>query len=201
MAKIKAIEKKERSLGVKLFLKSERCNSPKCVMVRRPYRPGVHGQKPHPLTEYARQLREKQKIQISYGLNNRQMRNLFKNYEPKEIIKILETRLDRVVNLLGFAGSIRIARQLVNHGHILVNGRKVNIPSYQVKPGDVISLKPRSQNLKIFEDLPLKLKQYQPPPWLSLDKEKKEGRCLNWPNLEEVIFPFDIDLVVQYYSR
>ena len=202
MSRIKAIEKKERTLGTKLFLKAERCSSPKCVTVRRPYRPGVHGQKRHIVTEYGKQLNEKQKIQLVYGLNNTQMRNLFKNnQDPNKIIKILESRLDRVVYLLGLAASTRIARQLVSHGHITVNGRKMTIPSYHVKIGDVIGIRPQSRQLKIFEDLPLRLKQYEPPLWLALDKEKLEGRCLKEPGGEGFVFPFDINLVVQFYSR
>lgn len=200
MAKIEAIEKKERTLGTKLFLKAERCNSPKCVTVRRPYRPGLHGQKRHSISEFGKQLREKQRIRISYGLTNRQMQNLFKK-NPDEVIKILETRLDRVVYLLGLAASIRIARQLVSHGHITVNGRKVTIPSYRVKIGDVVAIKSESRSLRIFEDLPAKLKQYEPPEWLKLDKEKKEGRCAAMPKVGDIIFPFDVDLVVQFYSR
>lgn len=200
MTRIKTIEKKERALGTKLFLKAERCNSPKCVTIRRPYRPGVHGQKRHSISEYGRQLHEKQKIQITYGLNNRQMRGLFKNHREK-IIALLETRLDRVVYLLGLAASPRIARQLVSHGHIVVNGRKVTIPSYHVKIGDVIGIRSESRLIKIFEDLRTKLKQYEPPVWLVLDKEKLEGKCLAGPDASNTNFPFDSNLVVQFYSR
>lgn len=201
MRKIKAIEKKERALGAKLFLKAERCSSPKCVTVRRPYRPGLHGQKRYSLSEYGKQLREKQKIQISYGLNSRQMQNLFKKKKPDEIIKILETRLDRVLFLLGLAGSMRIARQLVSHGHITVNGRRVTIPSCRVRISDVVAIRPGSIRMKVFEDLRTKLKQYEPPSWLTLDKEKLEGKCLAEPDASNIVLPFDINLVVQFYSR
>jgi small subunit ribosomal protein S4 len=202
MSRIKAIEKKERALGVKLFLKAERCNSPKCVTVRHPYRPGVHGQKRHTVSEYGKQWREKQKIQIVYGLTNRQMQNLFKKMrDPNKIIKVLESRLDRVVHLLGLAASPRIARQLISHGHTTVNGRKMTVPSYYVRIGDAIGIRSKSRQLEIFEDLPVRLKQYEPPSWLKLDKEKFEGQCVAEPGGERFIFPFDINLVVQFYSR
>jgi small subunit ribosomal protein S4 len=194
-------EKKERALGVKLFLKPERCNSPKCVMIRRPYRPGVHGlRRGGPVSDYGRQLKEKQKIQLTYGLSNRQMSNLFK--EPLErILLTLEKRLDRVVFLLGFAPSPRVARQLVSHGHIHVNGRKVTIPSYHVRIGDVIAVRPESRKKKVFEGLSEKLKQYEPPAWLKLDKKELKGECLQNPKIEEINLAFDANLVGQFYSR
>jgi small subunit ribosomal protein S4 len=193
-------EKKERSLGARLFLKADRCNSPKCVMVRRPYRPGVHGQKRKTVTEYGRQLQEKQKIQIYYGLNNKQVSGIFKQPKAK-IAGILECRLDRVVFLLGFVKSPRVARQVVSHGHIHVNGRKVTISSYRVKVGDVVEIRPESASSPMFSDLKARLKQYEPPVWLKLDKEKLKGECKAVPDLQSVNFPFDIDLVGQFYSR
>jgi len=193
-------EKKERALGVKLFLKAERCNSPKCVMVRRPYRPGVHGQKRVSLTEYGRQLHEKQKVQIYFGLTNQQTKNLFKLPKHK-ILTFLQHRLDQVVAALGFCRSVRVARQLVSHGHILVNNRKVTIPSYHVKIGDVVKINPRSRSLKVFENLSLYFKQYSPPSWLSLDKDKWEGKCVAEASTDSKQFPFDIDLVGQFYSK
>lgn len=197
----KVTEKKERYLGVKLFLKPERCNSPKCVMIRRPYRPGVHGAKRRgPVSDYGRQLREKQKIQIVYGLNNRQMRNLFK--EPMEkILLTLSTRLDRVVYVSGFASSPRVARQFISHGHILVNGRKVTIPSYHVRVGDVLGIRPESRKTRIFEGLAEKLKTFQPPAWLEIDKEKLESKCVSNPKAEEINLGADANLVGQFYSR
>ncbi|MDI6734016.1 MAG: 30S ribosomal protein S4 [Patescibacteria group bacterium] len=192
-------EKKERSLGTKLFLKADRCNSPKCVMVRRPQKPGMHGKKRRVISDYGRQLQEKQKIQIYFGLNNKQMRRLFT--KPKEkIIQILEHRLDQVVFLLGFARSSRVARQLVSHGHIMVNKRKVTIPSYYVKIGDVISIRVESKGLKIFEDIGLRLKQYVPPSWLKLDKDNLKGECVAIRGGDN-IFNFNIDLVGEFYSR
>lgn len=202
MVKFKAIEKKERALGAKLFLKAERCNSPKCVMVRRAYKPGMHGQKRHSsLSDYGRQLQEKQKLQIIYGLNNRQMNNLFKKESHDKIRVILEQRLDRVISLLGLAASTRIARQLVSHGHILVDGHKVTIPSYQVKKGGIIMVRPQSRALKIFEDVPLRLKNYSPPPWLKLEVEELKGECLRESTAKEIKMPIDINLVAEFYSR
>ncbi|MGC9046781.1 MAG: 30S ribosomal protein S4 [Minisyncoccia bacterium] len=201
--KLKAIEKKERSLGTKLFLKAERCNSQKCVTIRKPYRPGMHGQSYKQISEYGLQLREKQRIQVYYGLNNKQMVNLFKkrNLTPEKIIDILERRLDRVVFYLGFAASSRIARQLIVHGHIMVNNKKLTIPSYYVKVGDVIEIKKESRKLKLFADLNNHLKNYQAPNWLKLDKSELKGECIQDPDIESLHFPFNIDMVVQFYSR
>lgn len=194
-------EKKERALGTKLFLKADRCNSPKCVMVRKPYRPGQHGQRRQIISEYGKQLREKQKIQIYYGMNDRQMRRLFQEHPKEEIASILEQRLPQVVFMLGFAKSPRIARQLVAHGHVLVGGRKVTIPSYHVRVGDVISIRPESKSSKLFEDIGGRLKQYETPAWLKLDKENLKGECVKNVSLEDGTFPFNIDLVGEFYSK
>ena len=198
-------EKKERALGTKLFLKAERCSSPKCALTRRPYRPGMHGKSRKVLCEYGRQLLEKQKIKISYGLNEKQIRTIFQKALKKPaaikdfIIRELETRLDNVVFKLGLASSRRIARQIVSHGHILVDGRKVSTPSFKVGVGNLISIRPQSKNLSNFKDLSNILKNYQPPAWLTLDKEKMEGKVLVFP--QEIDSVFDISLVTDYYSR
>jgi len=194
-------EKKERALGVKLFLKAERCNSPKCALVRKPYPPGMHGQGSRRiLSDYGRQLKEKQKLQVVYGLNNKQVSNLFKNFKLDEIPLILERRLDKVVYNLGFAKSLRIGRQLVLHGHILVNGKKVTTPSYLVSKGDKISIRPESMNKKVFSDLKDLLKQKEVPLWLKLDVEKMVGEVIALPPKGERL-PFDISLVAEFYSR
>ncbi len=200
-------EKKERALGMKLFLKGERCNSPKCVMVRRPYPPGIHGKKRRrALSEYGSQLLEKQRIRIGYGLREAQFSKLFKKAIEKArgnigevIINTLESQLSNVIFRLGLASSRNISRQLISHGHFLVNGKKVTIPSYAVKMGDVISIKPSSRELLIFKDLPNTIKKYEPPEWLVFDKEKLEGRVISLPKNVEI--PFDINLVVDYYSK
>ena len=184
-----------------MFLKSERCSSPKCVTVRRPYKPGEHGKKrSRPLSEYGRELQEKQKVQLVYGLNNRQMGNLFKETKEK-IFMTLEMRLDRVVYLLGLTKSSRIARQIVSHGHILVNGRKVTIPSYRVSVGDIISVRPESKLMKIFEDAPLKIKTFGPPSWLKADASEFKGSCTGKPEFNKKQFSFDLDLVGRFFSR
>ena len=195
-------EKKERSLGIKLFIKAERCNSPKCVTVRRPHRPGAHGhKKPRSLSEYGQELHEKQKLQLTYGLNNKQMMNLFKKLPKDKVMKTLERRLDRVVFLLNLAKSPRIARQMVSHGHILVNFKRVMAPSYSVRVNDVIEIRAESQKSKMFEDLRDSLKKYNPPDWLEINKENLKGKCLKLPETDVYAIPFNIDLVNEFYSR
>ncbi|KKR88851.1 MAG: 30S ribosomal protein S4 [Candidatus Wolfebacteria bacterium GW2011_GWA2_42_10] len=203
---IKAKEKKERALGVKLFLKGERCSGPKCAMIRKPYRPGMHGKsrRRKTLSEYGQQLMEKQKIKISYGVNESQMRTIFKNAAKaasavSAVINILETRLDNVIFRLGFAPNRITARQLASHGHIFVNGKKVRTPSALLKIGDVVSLNPSSKNILIFKELSNTIKKYEPPQWLETDKDKIEGKIKNLPF--DIEMPFDINLVVDYYSR
>ncbi|MFB6212229.1 MAG: 30S ribosomal protein S4 [Candidatus Magasanikbacteria bacterium] len=195
-------EKKERALDERLFLKAERCNSHKCVMVRRPYPPGEHGEdKDRRKSEYGRQLQEKQKVQIVYGLTNKQMKNIFEEHagDPKEIVKTLEKRSDRVVYLLGFARSPRIARQMVAHGHIHVNGRKVTIPSYEIEEDDEVTVRPQSRENGLFEDLGIRLKNHEPPEWLKLNKDEERGVCVGQPS-QDAILPFDINMVGEYYS-
>ncbi|MEK7149724.1 MAG: 30S ribosomal protein S4 [Patescibacteria group bacterium] len=203
---IGAKEKKERALGVKLFLKAYRSATPKSAMVRKPYRPGQHGKaRRRALSEFGQQLLEKQKIMVSYGLRDTQMRKTFKEaLGGKEavsdaIVNLLERRLDNVVYRLGFAPSRIMARQFVSHGHILVNGRKVTIPSYRVKIGDVIVIKSASLSRLIFKDLAANIKKYEAPGWLTIDKEKLEGKIKSLPR--DIEIPFDIGLVVDYYSR
>lgn len=200
---LRSKEKKERALGTKLFLKASRCLSPKCAMIRRPSKPGIHGGKKgrrQTISEYGRQLQEKQKVQLTYGLNNRQMRRLFRGKkEAQKALEILERRLDNIVFRLGLTDSRIIARQLINHGHFLVNGRKVNIPSYGMKIGDKVGIDFHSRQLKIFENLELKLKKVVLPKWLKLDKEKLTGELTDKP--QDINLPFDLNLVVEHYSR
>jgi small subunit ribosomal protein S4 len=199
-------EKRERALGIKLFLKGDRCNSPKCAMVRRPNRPGMHGGKRRrALSEYGEQLLEKQRIKASYGLREAQLTKIVKEAMKERgaasdlIVNQLERQLSNVIFRLSLTSSRIIARQLIGHGHFLVNGKKVAIPSYAVKAGDVISIKPSSSNLLIFKDLSNKIKKYEPPEWLYLDKEKLEGKVLSLP--KDIEMPFDVSLVVDYYSK
>lgn len=203
---LKAKEKKERAFKAKLFLKSERCNSPKCAMVRKPYKPGMHGKtrKIASLSEYGQQLLEKQKLRISYGIKEAQLRKIFKEAAKSSaigqaIISIIERRLDNVVFRAGLAGSRIVARQLITHGHILLNGKKNKIPSSVLKVGDNVSINPSSLSLLIFKDLPNSISKYNPPEWLEINKEKLEGKIKKLPL--DIETPFDINMVVDYYSR
>ncbi len=199
-------EKRERALGVKLSIKAERCNSPKCATVRRPYRPGAHGKAfVRAGSEFKVQLQEKQKIRFSYGLTDRQLELMFKKASGKSgnlverVVQSLESRLDNVVYRLGLAESRSIARQLINHGHITVDGRKVSVPSYAVKPGNKIGIREESKGHPYFKELGERLKNYVPPTWLSINPEKFEGEATSKPR--DVEMPFDINAVVDYYSR
>jgi len=200
--------KKCRRTGQKLFLKGERCFSPKCAMVRRPYIPGIHGRSlRRRISEYGRQLIEKQKIRFTYGISEKQLKNYFKEIinqkgnKEELFVKKLESRLDNVVFRLGWASSRKSARQLVSHGHILVNGKKVDIPSFQVKKGDVIKIKEKSKQKKPFKDLSTLLKKYEPPRWLSLDKKKLEGKVKGEPTIEDMGKISELNMVIEYYSR
>ncbi len=200
-----------RRLGVKLFLKGEKCLSAKCSMVRKSYPPGQKGKRrPKALSEYGKELREKQKLKNWYNLKERQFRKYVKKalgargkVEDASVflIKTLESRLDNVIFRLGFAPSRSSARQLISHGHILINSRPVNIASFSVKKGDKINIKPSSSKKNIFRNLPSVLKKYNPPPWLSLVAGKLEGKVIGIPNLEEVAPPVEISSIFEYYSR
>lgn len=198
-----------RREGVKLYLKGEKCIN-KCTLVKRNYFPGQHGQsrKRAKVSDYAVQLREKQKVKRLYGVLEKQFRNYFSKADRKEgvtgeiLLQLLETRLDNVVYRLGFAPSRRQARVLVNHGHFTVNGKKVNIPSYQVRVGDVIGIKKESANLKYFKEiLPEYLKSASTPAWLKFDSKKLVGELLNIPAREELDLEIQEQLIVELYSK
>ncbi|MGI6766114.1 MAG: 30S ribosomal protein S4 [Lentihominibacter sp.] len=194
-----------RREGQKLFLKGDRCYSAKCAMERRGYAPGQHGQGRSKASEYAIQLREKQKTKRFYGLQETQFRNLFEKADRKpgmtgeNLLIMLETRLDNVAFRLGFASSRKEARQLVNHGHFKVNGKKVNIPSYTVKAGDVITVKENSTNYPKFKEV--KEMTITVPEWMSVDVEKLEGKILNLPTREQIDTPVEEHLIVELYSK
>jgi len=200
-----------RRAGTKLFLRGEKCLSPKCPMVRRPYPPGQKGKRrPTPLSEYGKQLREIQKLKSWYNLRERQFKKYVKEVLAKRgkvedlgeiLIRLLEKRLDNVIFRLGFATSRSQARQLVNHGHFLVNKRSVNIPSYQVRKGDMISIKPQKVKRANFQNLKNLLKKHNLPSWLRLDLEKLEGKVIGEPTLEEAAPPVEISSIFEYYSR
>ncbi|MDO4176923.1 MAG: 30S ribosomal protein S4 [Bacillota bacterium] len=194
-----------RREGQKLFLKGDRCYSTKCAMERRGYAPGQHGQGRSKASDYALQLREKQKTKRFYGLQETQFRNLFDKADRKQgitgenLLILLETRLDNVVFRLGFASSRKEARQLVTHGHFTVNGKKVNIPSYTVKPGDVIKVKEKSTNSPKFKEV--KEMTITVPEWVSVDVEKLEGKVLSVPTREQIDTPVAEHLIVELYSK
>ncbi len=200
-----------RRLGVKLFLKGDRCLSPKCPIIKRPYPPGQKKKKrPSSLSEYGKELREKQKLRRWYNLDETQFRKYAKKILNKKhkiedaaasLIKILESRLDNVVFRLGFASSRDQARQIVNHSHFLVNNKAVNIPSFLVKKGDKISLNPVSSKKNIFKNLKNLLKKHSLPKWLELNVEKLEGTVIGEPTLEESAPPADVSVIFEYYSR
>lgn len=203
-------EKIERRLGEKLFLKGERSYSPKSAMVKKPYPPGMHGQKgSRKLSEYGLQLKSKQKIRNIYRMLEKQFKSHIKESiktkgEPHEIIvKKLETRLDNVVFRMGLGQSRDQAKQVVSHGHILVNGRKTTIPSYQVKMGDVLSLREGSAKLIYFSSLvPQWIKKYESPVWIALDKDKLSAKIIGLPTLSDTgIQPNDLQAIIEYYSR
>jgi len=197
-----------RREGEKLFLKGDRCNSPKCAMVKRNYPPGAHGGKgPSRLTNYGQQLREKQKAKRIYGLLEKQFKNYFKKAVNKKgdtgeiLSQLLELRLDNVVFRLGFAKSRRAARQLVNHGHFLINDKKNNIPSYQVDINDVISIREKSLETSSFKGLSKGLEKYEAPSWLVLDPKELKGRILSMPGDNDLVQGINMKLIVEYYSR
>ena|SRR3990167_8077570 len=153
-------------------------------------------------SEYGIQLVEKQKIRNEYGLREKQFRNYFdKGKNPNNIFILLERRLDSVIFAAGFTSTRKAARQMVNHGHVLVNGRKVTIPSFSVTEKNVIQVKERSQQKGMFADLELRTKNYSPPSWLSVDKKKLEIKLKGGPDIKEQIQPFNLQTVIEFYSR
>ena len=204
-------EKIERRLGDKLFLKGERSYSPKAAMVRKPYPPGLHGKrlKNRRFSEYGLQLISKQKVRNIYRILEKQFRKYIneaiksKGNSGEVLIQNIERRLDNVVFRMGFSDARDTARQLVNHGHFMVNDKFINIPSFKVKIGDTLKIKPQKLNNKYFTSfLPRYFKKYQPPSWVEVDKETFTGRVKDLPNLPESgIDHKDIQAVIEFYSR
>ena len=200
-----------RREGEKLFLKGERCLTAKCAIDRRAYAPGMHGRESQfrrrRQSEYALQLREKQKARRIYGVLERQFRRYFQEAERRKgltganLLTILESRLDNVVYRLGFADSRAQARQLICHGHFNRNGRRADIPSMLVEPGDVISVREQSKELAYFKDRAKELERRSVVDWMSLDAFNMSGRILNLPSREEIDLPLNEQLIVEYYSR
>lgn len=184
-------------------------------MIRRPYPPGKKKKRRTAMSEYNRELREKQKLRNWYNLKETQFKNYVKDVlkkrarsgakkgqdAPTLLIQKLEMRFDNIVFRMGFAVSRPQARQLISHGHFLINGKKVNIPSYQLKKGEKVSIAESSRKKKIFKDLPSLLKKKNIPSWLSVDPQKLEGTVKSLPTLEEVAPPVEISMVFEFYSR
>lgn len=196
-----------RREGDKLFLKGERCYTGKCAMDRRPFAPGQHGRRRSKQSEYGSQLREKQKAKRIYGILETQFYNYYVAAEGKKgivgdnLLIILETRLDNVVYRAGLGRSRTEARQVVRHNHVLVNGKKVNIPSYLVKAGDVITLKEKSLNLQRFKDIIETTGSRAVPEWMESDLENKTIKVNEIPNREVIDIPVNETLIVELYSK
>jgi small subunit ribosomal protein S4 len=198
-----------RREGVKLYLKGDKCYSSKCPLLKRKYPPGIHGLKGYPkLSEYGQQLREKQKLKRIYGISEKQLKIYFKKASKKtgnveeNLLRFLEQRLDNVIYKAGFAISRSQARQFVNHGHIRVNGRRVDIPSFQVKPGQEITLKPTSKIVeKVKDNLAVNKGRFETPSWINVDEEKLVIKILKVPPVDELPKDIEVKKIVEFYSR
>jgi len=208
-----------RRLGTKLFLKGERCFSPKCSMIKRPYPPGMRKRRAGRISEYNKELREKQKLRNWYNLQEKQFSDYIGEVlkkrsaapgkktkketldAPTLLIQKLESRLDNIVFRMGFADSRVQAKQLVSHGHIFVNGKKVDISSYHVKVGDKINVSKKSMKKDAFKNLSVLLQKKDLSSWLSVDIKKLEGKVEAFPLLEDVSPPVDISMIFEFYSR
>jgi small subunit ribosomal protein S4 len=197
-----------RREGMKLFLKGTRCLSEKCAFDRRGYAPGQHGQRGRRKgSEYGLQLREKQKVRRIYGVLEKQFRNYFKKAARKKgvtgeiLLQLLESRLDNLVYRIGFAPSRKTARQLVKHGHFMVNGKKVNIPSFEIKPGMVIAVGENSRNLDIIHSALKESAKTTDIDWLRIDKVKMEGELLEIPDRTQIPVMVQEQMIVELYSK
>ena len=193
-----------RSNGNKLFLKGDRCFSDKCALERRKTRPGMHGAAQKKDSEYSIQLKEKQKVKNKYGLLEKQFYRYYVEADKREgitgelMLKFLERRLDNVVYRLGIGKSRNQARQLVTHGHLRVNGKKVDIPSYRLAEGDVIQVQEETRKLEEVKD---GIENRKTPDWLSFDAEKFEGKLIGLPKREDIDQDINEQLIVEFYSR
>ena len=202
-----------RRLGIKLFLKGERCFGQKCEIVKRNYPPGLRSKrKGKKISDYGKGLMEKQKLRNWYNLSEEQFSKYVKSIldgkrsqteinTGDQLIKILESRLDNVVCRMGFAPSRSEARQIVNHGHFIVNGKKVDIPSYKLKKGDEIEVKANSKEKKKFQNIKASLKGFNPPSWISLDKNNMKGKVIDLPSAEEANIPVETSVIFEFYSK
>jgi small subunit ribosomal protein S4 len=196
-----------RREGFKLYLKGERCFSPRCGQVKRPVAPGQHGASTRKLTQYGMQLRSKQVVKRIYGVLERQFRKYFEMAVRKHeetgsaLLKILESRLDNAIFRMGFASSRRQARQLVNHGHVTVNGRKVNKPSFSLRVGDIVEIKEKSRVVLPIKDSVEASKERAAYPWFEVDYENFRATYLRYPAKEEVDIPVDLQSIIELYSK
>ena len=196
-----------RREGEKLFLKGDRCYTEKCAVERRKYPPGQHGQGYRKLSDYGFQLREKQKVRKTYGLLERQFRRYFYDAERKKgitgevLLQLIESRLDNTVYRMGFAPNRRRARQLISHGHILVNGKKVNLPSYAVNEGDLVEVKESSKNIPEIVDSLSRSEHRGIPAWVEVDGVNLKGKVLRIPSRDEIQLPVQEQLIVELYSK
>lgn len=196
-----------RREGLKLYLKGERCFTDKCAVDKRPFPPGQHGQGRRRNSEYGLQLREKQKARRYYGVLEKQFASYYDEASRRQgvtgdnLLQLLESRLDNVVYRLGFGSSRPEARQLVRHSHFLVNGRRVDIPSYVTKPGDVISVREKSQSIERIKYLLENAETRTIPAWLSPDVASKSGTIVRQPSRDEIDTPVTEQMIVEYYSR
>lgn len=199
-----------RREGEKLFLKGDRCFSPKCSFERRSYPPGLHGRQAQfrrKESDYRMQLRAKQKARRVYGIFERQFRRYFhqaqhqKGLTGQNLLIILETRLDNVIYRLGLAASRAQSRQLISHGHFDINGRKTNIPSFLVSPGDTIVVRDISKKKSFFKDLAKNIDEGRVPEWLELDAKNLTGQVLSMPTHDQIDATLDEQLIVEFYSR
>lgn len=196
-----------RREGEKLFLKGDKCYTDKCPVQRRAYAPGQHGHNRKKLSEYGMQLRMKQRLRRIYGLSERQLENYYADASRKRgitgeiLLQTIEMRLDNVVYRLGIGASRPQARQLVMHGHITVNGKKVDIPSYLVKVGDVIAVRESSRSLDVIKENVEASSGRALPEWLEFDADKLEGQVKAVPKRDQIDIPVQEYLIVEYYSR
>jgi small subunit ribosomal protein S4 len=197
-----------RREGEKLFLKGSRCVAVKCSFEKKSYAPGQHGVSQRvKLSEYGIQLREKQKVRRIYGILEKQFRNYFaradqlKGVTGENLLRLLESRLDNTIYRLGFAQSRKQARQLVRHRHFMVNGRLVDIPSFLLRPGDMISVKEKSKKLPVLHDSMRKIRDEDMYPWLRLEKAQIQGTFVDWPNRNDIPVQVQENLIVELYSK
>ncbi|MCK9521600.1 MAG: 30S ribosomal protein S4 [Proteobacteria bacterium] len=196
-----------RREGAKLFLKGERCLSDKCAFDRRPYAPGQHGQRRSKASEYSRHLREKQKVRRIYGILEKQFSLYFdkadaaKGVTGDNLLRLLESRLDNIVYRMGFANTRKAGRQLVRHNHVLINGKKVNIPSYLVKAGDEISIRERSLKIGVIQGALESKERTGWDPWLEVDAKKFKGVVKEIPQVQDLQLSIEPQLIVEFYSK